>query len=41
MRRKVNYVSAPQWPHSAVLDQSPVAGSKIPSTATIALTVAN
>jgi eukaryotic-like serine/threonine-protein kinase len=41
MRRKVNYVSAPQWPHSAVIDQSPVAGSKIPSTLTIELTIAN
>src|SRR5437667_10748146 len=41
MRRKVNYVSAPQWPHGAVIDQSPMAGSKIPSTATIELTIAN
>src|SRR5437667_403787 len=41
MRRKVNYVSAPQWPRGAVIDQSPMAGSKIPSTATIELTVAN
>ncbi len=41
MRRKVNYVSAPQWPHGAVIDQSPLAGSKIPASATIELTVAN
>src|SRR5213080_4933125 len=41
MRRKVNYVGAPQWPRGAVIDQSPMAGSKIPSTATIELTVAN
>jgi len=41
MRHKVNYVSAPQWPHSAVIDQSPSAGSKTPSTATIELTIAN
>jgi serine/threonine-protein kinase len=41
MRRKVNYVSAPQWPHGAVIDQSPLAGSRIPATATIELTVAN
>src|ERR1041384_5442228 len=24
MRRKVNYVSAPQWPHGAVIDQTPM-----------------
>jgi beta-lactam-binding protein with PASTA domain len=41
MRRKVNYVSAPQWPRGTVIDQSPLAGSKVPSTATIDLTVAN
>ena len=41
MRRKVNYVTAPQWPRGAVIDQTPMAGSKIPSTATIELTVAN
>ena len=41
MRRKVNYVNAPQWPHGAVIDQTPLAGSKVPSSATIELTVAN
>jgi beta-lactam-binding protein with PASTA domain len=41
MRRKVNYVSAPQWPHGAVIDQTPLAGSRIPAAATIELTVAN
>ena len=41
MRRKVNYVNAPQWPHGAVIDQTPLAGSKIPTTATIELTIAN
>ena len=41
MRRKVNYVSAPQWPHGAVIDQTPLAGTKVPSSATIELTVAN
>jgi serine/threonine-protein kinase len=41
MRRKVNYVSAPQWPHGAVIDQTPMAGAKIPASATIELTVAN
>jgi hypothetical protein len=41
MRRKVNYVSAPQWPHGSVIDQSPLAGARIPAAATIELTVAN
>src|SRR6059058_5673572 len=37
MRRKVNYVSAPQWPHGAVIDQTPMAGAKISASATIEL----
>ena len=41
MRRKVNYVSAPQWPHGAVIDQTPLAGRKVPASATVELTVAN
>ncbi len=41
LRRKVNYVSAPQWPHSAVIDQAPLAGQRIPAAITIELTVAN
>jgi eukaryotic-like serine/threonine-protein kinase len=41
VRRKVNYVSAPQWPHGAVIDQSPLAGARLPATATIEFTVAN
>jgi beta-lactam-binding protein with PASTA domain len=41
MRRKVNYVSAPQWPHGAVIDQTPMGGARIPASATIELTVAN
>ena len=41
LRRKVNYVTAPQWPHAAVIDQSPAAGSRIPVAALIELTVAN
>jgi eukaryotic-like serine/threonine-protein kinase len=40
-RRKVNYVIAPQWPHGAVIDQSPMAGARIPATSVIELTVAN
>ncbi len=41
VRRKVNYISAPQWPHGAVIDQSPLAGARLSATATIELTVAN
>jgi eukaryotic-like serine/threonine-protein kinase len=41
LRRKVNYVTAPQWPHASVIDQSPVPGSKLPSSAVIELTIAN
>jgi beta-lactam-binding protein with PASTA domain len=41
LRRKVNYVSAPQWPHGAVIDQTPLAGQRIPAASTIELTVAN
>jgi beta-lactam-binding protein with PASTA domain len=41
LRRKVNYIAAPQWPHGTVVDQAPLAGSRFSSSATIDLTVAN
>jgi serine/threonine-protein kinase len=41
LRRKVNYVTAPQWPHGSVIDQTPLAGQRITSSITIDLTVAN
>jgi eukaryotic-like serine/threonine-protein kinase len=41
LRRKVNYVTAPQWTHGTVVDQTPLAGSRLPATSTIELTVAN
>jgi eukaryotic-like serine/threonine-protein kinase len=41
LHRKVNYVTAPQWPHASVIDQSPLAGSRVSASATIELTVAN
>ena len=41
MRRKVNYVSAPQWPRGSVINQTPLAGAKLPASATIELTIAN
>ena len=39
--RKVNYLSAPQWPHGTVIDQVPLGGTRIGSTAGVELTVAN
>src|SRR6266446_5959410 len=41
MRGKVNYVTAPQWPRGAVIDQSPMSGTRIAASSTIELTVAN
>jgi eukaryotic-like serine/threonine-protein kinase len=41
LRRKVNYVTAPQWPRGTVVDQVPLAGSRLSTSATIELTVAN
>jgi eukaryotic-like serine/threonine-protein kinase len=41
LHRKVNYVTAPQWPHATVIDQSPLAGARLSAAATIELTVAN
>jgi eukaryotic-like serine/threonine-protein kinase len=41
LRRKVNYVTAPQWPHGAVIDQTPLAGQRISASITIDITVAN
>ncbi len=40
LRRKVNLVAAPQWPHGAVIDQTPVAGSRIAANSAVELTVA-
>jgi beta-lactam-binding protein with PASTA domain len=40
IKRKLNTLSAPQWPHGAVVDQSPTAGSRIPLSSTAELTVA-
>jgi beta-lactam-binding protein with PASTA domain len=41
LHRKANYVTAPQWPHASVIDQSPLAGSRVSANATIELTIAN
>jgi beta-lactam-binding protein with PASTA domain len=40
LRRKVNLVAAPQWPHGAVIDQTPAGGSRIAATSAVELTVA-
>jgi serine/threonine-protein kinase len=40
LKRKLNTVSAPQWPHGAVIDQAPTAGSRVAASATVEMTVA-
>lgn len=41
IKRKVNYVNAPQWPHGAVIDQTPMGGSRLAASSMVELTVAN
>lgn len=41
LHRKINYVSAPQWPHGAVIDQTPPAGTRIAAGTEVQLTIAN
>lgn len=41
LHRKVNYLSAPQWPHGTVIDQVPLGGTRISATSSVELTVAN
>ena len=40
IQRKLNTVSAPQWPHGAVIDQSPTPGSRLAAATTVELTIA-
>jgi beta-lactam-binding protein with PASTA domain len=40
IKRKVNYVNAPQWPHGAVIDQTPMGGSRLAASTMVELTVA-
>jgi serine/threonine-protein kinase len=40
LKRKLNTVSAPQWPHGAVIDQTPAAGSRVAASTTVEMTVA-
>ncbi len=41
LHRKLNYLSAPQWPHGTVIDQVPLSGTRISASANVELTVAN
>src|ERR1700720_4600120 len=41
LHRKLNYLSAPQWPHATVIDQAPLAGTRIGVGTEVDLTVAN
>ena len=29
LKKNVNYVTAPQWPHGSVIDQAPLAGARV------------
>jgi beta-lactam-binding protein with PASTA domain len=39
--RKLNRLSAPQWPHTTVIDQAPLAGTRVGASTEVELTVAN
>jgi beta-lactam-binding protein with PASTA domain len=39
IQRKLNTVSAPQWPHGSVIDQSPPHGSRLPASTIVELTI--
>jgi beta-lactam-binding protein with PASTA domain len=41
LHRKIDYVAAPQWPHGMVIDQSPLAGTRIGASTEVELTIAN
>jgi beta-lactam-binding protein with PASTA domain len=41
LHRKFSYVAAPQWPHGTVIDQSPLAGTRISRATEVDLTIAN
>ena len=38
--RKLNTLSAPQWSHGAVIDQTPTAGTRLTASTTVELTIA-
>lgn len=41
LHRRINYVAAPQWPHGTVIDQSPLAGTRIGVNTEVELTISN
>jgi eukaryotic-like serine/threonine-protein kinase len=41
LHRKLNYLSAPEWPHGTVIDQSPLGGTRIGANTEVQLTIAN
>jgi eukaryotic-like serine/threonine-protein kinase len=41
LHRKISYVAAPQWPHGTVIDQSPLAGTRVSASGEVELTIAN
>ncbi len=41
LHRRINYVAAPQWPHGTVIDQSPLAGTRIGANTEVELTISN
>lgn len=41
LHHKMNYVTAPEWPHGTVIDQSPLAGTRIDISTEVQLTIAN
>lgn len=41
IKRRVNGVSAPQWPHGTVIDQSPYAGTRLNASTQVELTTAD
>jgi beta-lactam-binding protein with PASTA domain len=40
IKRKLNSLSAPQWPHGTIVDQTPTTGTRIPISSTAEITVA-
>ena len=41
IKRKINGVSAPQWPHGTVIDQTPLAGTRLNGSTQVELTTAD
>jgi beta-lactam-binding protein with PASTA domain len=41
IKRRVNGISAPQWPHGTVIDQSPLAGTRLSASSQVELTTAD